>query len=51
MGAAALIGALGAIEVYPVYYSSFIAMVGALLVHVTLSIAGKGKYYRAAAPL
>lgn len=51
MGAAVLIGALGVIEVYPVYYSSFIAMAVAPLVHVTLSIASNGKYYRPAAPL
>jgi cytosine permease len=45
LGVAVFIGALGILEVYPIYYASFVAMVLGPLLHVALTKATKGRYY------
>jgi cytosine permease len=45
LGVAVLVGALGIVEVYPIYYASFAAMILGPILHVLLTVATKGKYY------
>jgi cytosine permease len=50
LGFAVAIGALGILGVYPIEYSSFVAMILGPIVHVALTVATKGKYYLPKAP-
>jgi cytosine permease len=45
LGVAVFVGALGIVEVYPIYYASFVAMILGPILHVLLTVATKGKYY------
>jgi purine-cytosine permease-like protein len=45
MGVAILVGALGILGLYPVYYASFLAMAVGPILHVALTSATKGRYY------
>jgi cytosine permease len=50
MGVAILVGALGILGLYPVYYASFLAMAVGPILHVALTAATKGRYYLAPTP-
>ncbi|WP_250548258.1 hypothetical protein [Pseudomonas hormoni] len=39
------IGAAGILGAYPMYYSSFIAMLVGPVLHIAFSVATKGRYY------
>jgi cytosine permease len=45
LGLAVLVGALGIVGVYPVYYASFISMLLGPILHVAFTTATKGRYY------
>lgn len=45
LGIAVVVGGLGVVGVYPVYYASFIAMVLGPLLHVAFTVATRGRYY------
>jgi purine-cytosine permease-like protein len=45
LGLAVLVGALGIVGVYPVYYASFISMLLGPILHVAFTAATKGRYY------
>jgi len=46
LGIGVLVGALGIVGVYPIYYASFAAMILGPLLHVGLTVATRGRYYR-----
>jgi cytosine permease len=50
LGIAVLVGALGIVGVYPIYYASFVAMVLGPILHVALTKWTKGKYYTPVRP-
>ncbi|MEB4616347.1 purine-cytosine permease family protein [Leucobacter sp. M11] len=43
---AVLVGAAGVIGIYPVYYASFVAMLVGPIIHVVLTVATRGRFYR-----
>jgi purine-cytosine permease-like protein len=45
LGVAVFVGALGILEVYPIYYASFVSMLLGPLLHVALTRATNGRYY------
>jgi hypothetical protein len=45
LGVAVFVGALGILEVYPIYYASFVAMLLGPVLHVALTKATNGRYY------
>lgn len=45
LGVAVLVGAFGIVEIYPIYYASFVAMFLGPILHVLLTVMTKGKYY------
>jgi purine-cytosine permease-like protein len=45
LGVAVFVGALGILEVYPVYYASFVAMLLGPVLHIAITKATKGRYY------
>ncbi|MFC4305309.1 purine-cytosine permease family protein [Cohnella boryungensis] len=45
LSAAVFIGALGVLDVYPIYYASFFAMLTGPVLHVMISVMTKGRYY------
>jgi cytosine permease len=49
LGVAVVIGALGIVGVYPMYYASFLAMIIGPLLHIGLTAATRGRYYTPAA--
>jgi cytosine permease len=46
LGTAVVVGALGIAGVYPIYYASFVAMILGPILHVALTAATRGRYYR-----
>lgn len=50
LGIAVLVGALGIVGVYPIYYASFVAMVLGPILHVALTKWTKGRYYTPVRP-
>lgn len=46
LGTAVFVGALGIAGVYPIYYASFVAMILGPILHVALTAATKGRFYR-----
>ena len=45
LGVAVFVGALGILEVYPIYYASFVAMLLGPILHIALTRATNGRYY------
>lgn len=45
LGVAVAVGALGILEVYPVYYASFVAMLIGPVLHIAITKATNGRYY------
>lgn len=45
LGVAVAVGALGILEVYPIYFASFLAMIIGPILHVILTKATGGRYY------
>lgn len=45
LGVAVFVGALGILEVYPIYYASFLSMLLGPVLHVALTKATNGRYY------
>lgn len=45
LGVAVLVGAFGIVEIYPIYYASFVAMFLGPILHVLLTVMTKGKFY------
>lgn len=45
LGVAVFVGALGILEIYPIYYASFAAMFLGPILHVLLTASTKGRYY------
>ncbi len=45
LAVAVFVGALGILEVYPVAYASFLAMVVGPIIHVAMTLATKGRFY------
>lgn len=46
LGVAVAVGALGILEIYPMAYASFVAMILGPILHVALTVATKGRYYQ-----
>ncbi|RFU66588.1 purine-cytosine permease family protein [Peribacillus glennii] len=40
-----IVGGVGILEIYPIYYSSFLAMIVGSLLHIILTISTKGQFY------
>jgi cytosine permease len=45
LGVAVFVGALGILEIYPIYYASFVAMLLGPVLHIALTKATNGRYY------
>lgn len=50
LGAAVAVGGLGVVGVYPIYYASFVAMLLGPVLHVVLTVATKGRFYKVSEP-
>ncbi|MFF5989115.1 purine-cytosine permease family protein [Prauserella flavalba] len=46
LGVAVLVGALGIVGIYPIYYASFAAMLLGPVLHVAITVATRGRFYR-----
>ncbi len=45
LGIAVAVGALGILEVYPIYFASFVAMILGPVLHIGFTVYTKGRYY------
>jgi cytosine permease len=45
LGVAVVVGGLGILEVYPIYYASFVAMIVGPVLHIALTSATRGRFY------